>query len=82
VPKICQKYRKISKYIQNYQKPNELKNHLSTEITPYIFRFPLFLCFLHTVEVTGSNPVSPTTFFSTTCVIPLPGKMAGVPKLR
>jgi len=60
VPKICQKYRKISKYFLNYQKPNELKNHLSTEITPYIFRFPLFLCLLHTVEVTGSNPVSPT----------------------
>ena len=33
VPKICQKYRK----------PYELKNQLSTEVTPYNFRFLLFL---------------------------------------
>ena len=30
---------------------------------PYFFRFFLFLCLLHTVEVTGSNPVSPTIPF-------------------
>jgi hypothetical protein len=53
VPKICQEYRK----------PNELKNHRFPEVTPYILRFPFFLCFLHTVEVTGSNPVSPTISF-------------------
>ena len=37
-------------------------------------------CYLHTVEVTGSNPVSPTIFFSITCAIPLTGKTAGVTK--
>jgi hypothetical protein len=41
-----------------------LKNQRFTEVTPYLYRFPFFLCLLYTVEVTGSNPVSPT--------IPLP----------
>jgi hypothetical protein len=45
VPKICQKY----------QKPNKLKNLPSTGATPYIFSFPIFLCLLHMVEVTGLN---------------------------
>ncbi len=53
----------IGEYIEKYQKPNVQKNQLPTEVTPYIFRFPFFLCLLHTVEVTGSNPVSPTICF-------------------
>jgi hypothetical protein len=31
---------------------------------PYFLRFRFFPCFLHTVGVTGSNPVSSTTWFS------------------
>jgi len=57
-----------------------LKIQHSTESTPYIFRFLLFLCFLHTVEVTGSNPVSPTIFFSITCVISEVTKSSGETK--
>gem|GEM_PF-3800271 len=38
-------------------------------------------CYLHTVEVTGSNPVSPIPLLSTTCTIPFPGKTAIMPKI-
>jgi len=38
--------------------------------------------FLHTAEVRGSSPLSPTTFLSTTCTIPRPGKTTVVPKFR
>jgi len=69
VPKICQEYQNICKNIERYRNPRELKIQLSTEVSPYIFLFPLFLCLLHTVEAGGSNPLSPTTLFSTTCVI-------------
>ena len=37
-------------------------------------------CYLHTVEVRGSNPLSPTIFLSTTCAIARPGKTACAPK--
>jgi len=33
---------------------------IDIEEIPYIFRLLFFLCFLHTVEVGGSNPLSPT----------------------
>ncbi len=65
VPKICQKYRNICKNIEIYRNPNDLKNQLLTGVTPYNFCFLFFLCCLHTVEVTGSNPVSLTTFSNT-----------------
>jgi hypothetical protein len=65
-PNCAQNLSEISKDIQIYLKPNDLKNQITTEVNPYIFRFPFILCLLHTVEVTGSNPVSPTTFFSIT----------------
>jgi hypothetical protein len=58
VTKICQENGKIYKNIQKYQKPKCLKNQLSTGVTPYIFCLPFFLCFLHTVEVTGSNLIT------------------------
>jgi len=70
VPKLCPKY---VRNIEIYRKPNGLKNQRFTGITPYIYPFPFFLCLLHTVEVTGSNPVSPTTLFSISCVIPFSG---------
>ena len=42
----------------------------------YFLRITFFGCFLHTVEVTGSNPVSPTTFLSAICAIERPGNEA------
>jgi hypothetical protein len=57
-----------------------LEKRLPTGEILYFLRFLFFPSNLHTVEVTGSNPVSPTILLSTTCVIPIPGKMAGVPK--
>ncbi len=47
-----------------------MKNPLYKEVTSYIFRILFFLCFLHTVEVTGSNPVSLTIPYCTTNGIP------------
>ena len=38
--------------------------------------------YLHTVEVTGSNPVSPIPLLSITCVVFLSGKIAVVPKFE
>ena len=50
------------KYVEKYLKPSNLKNQRFPEVTPYISFLPFFLCLLHTVEVTGSNPVSPIFF--------------------
>ena len=51
------------------------KGHFTGEI-PYSLRFGILRCRLHTVEVRGSNPLSPTTLLSTTCAITRPGKTA------
>jgi len=62
VPKIYQKYQKTSKNIEKNRKRKRLANALFTGEVLYFLRI-LFRCSrLHTVEVTGSNPVSSTTF--------------------
>jgi hypothetical protein len=62
VPKICQNYRKISKYIEEYRKGNGPEKPVPKGEILYFLRFRLDCGLLHTVEVTGSNPVSPTIY--------------------
>ena len=72
-PKARELCPKISKTIERYlnqihRNPEGLeKVDFSGEIL-YFLPFGFFRCFLHTVGVTGSNPVSPTNFFSITQV--------------
>jgi hypothetical protein len=64
VPKNHQEYRNISKDIELHRNAAALEN------TPFAWAFYYFLYlsffrrFLHTGEVRGSSPLSPTTFFS------------------
>ena len=51
-------FKKVSKYL----KLNDQKNQHSTGKIVYFLRFLFFPSNQHTVEVTGSNPVSPTIF--------------------
>jgi hypothetical protein len=66
VSKICQKYQKISKDIEEYRKGNGPEKPVPTGEILYFLRFRFDCGRLHTVEVTGSNPVSPTILFSIT----------------
>ena len=59
VPKVCSKYRRLSKSIKIHRNPGGQKNARSTGEIPYFMRLLFFLCLLHTVEVRGSNPLSP-----------------------
>jgi hypothetical protein len=61
----AQNLSEISKYIEEYRKGNGPEKPVPTGEIVYFLRFRLDCGRLHTVEVTGSNPVSPTTFFST-----------------
>jgi hypothetical protein len=62
-PRCDQKYRELSKNIEIHQSPEILeKGYFRGEIT-YFLRAGFFLRFLHTGEVRGSNPVSPTDLF-------------------
>jgi len=71
VPKLCpksvrniQKFAKISKNLQT----GKACNYLILEDLPFFLAGSLFPQCLHTVEVAGSNPASPTILLSTTCV--------------
>jgi len=62
-PKCAQKYRKLSKKIEIHRKPEGLEKGRFTGEIPYFLRFRCSRGFLHTVEVAGSNPASPTNLF-------------------
>ena len=64
VPKIYQKHLNISKDIELYRNPKGLKSERIFWEFNYFLHFSFFRRFLHTVEVRGSSPLSPT--------IPLP----------
>jgi hypothetical protein len=50
VPKICQEYRNVSKYIEIHRNPGVLKNrYIATDIH-YFLRISIFRRFLHTVK--------------------------------
>ncbi len=57
---------KISKTIEIHRNPEGLEKGRFTGENPYFLRVRFFRCRLHTVEVTGSNPVSPILLLSTT----------------
>ena len=57
MPKICQKYRKPS---EEYRKRKQAEKPVPTGEIVYFLRFRFERGRLHTEEVTGSNPVSPT----------------------
>jgi hypothetical protein len=69
VPKICRKYQNVSNNIEIHRNLGAPKNRLIVWEYHYFLCLSFFRCFLHTVEVTGSNPVSPTTLLSTTSTI-------------
>jgi len=60
VPKICQKNQNVSKDIEVHRNPGALENaHFTRDIHYYLY-FSFLRGFLHTVEVRGSSPLSPT----------------------
>jgi hypothetical protein len=59
VPKIYQKYQKISKDSEEYRKRGSLEKPVPTGEVHHFLRITFLACLLHTVEVTGSNPASP-----------------------
>jgi len=59
-PKNIENYRKPSKNIERDRKRKSFKKSLFTGEIHYFLRFRFDCGRLHTVEVTGSNPVSPT----------------------
>ena len=63
VPNIWQKYRKISKDIEEYRKAKGPEKPIAIGELLYFLRLTFFRCLLHTLEVTGSNPVSPTDLY-------------------
>jgi hypothetical protein len=65
VSKLCQEYQNISKDFEVHRNPGVFKNAYFTENFYYYLRVTFFRRFLHTVEVRGSSPLSPTTFLST-----------------
>ena len=71
---------KIHQNIEKYRNPEGLEFSGFTGEILYFLRFFLFLPDLHTVEVAGSNPASPTISFSTTCMISGASKRASQPK--
>jgi hypothetical protein len=56
----------VPKNIKKYRNPKSLVFLCFTEEILYFLCFLFFPSNIHTVEITGSNPVLPTTFFSTT----------------
>jgi hypothetical protein len=61
VPKICQRYQNISKDIELYRNKSHPNNGLISMDLHYFLYVIIFRRFLHTVEVRGSSPLSPTT---------------------
>jgi hypothetical protein len=62
-PKCAPKYRKLSRRINIHQNREGLEKAVATGEIPYFLRVRCERGFLHTVEVRGSNPLSPTIFF-------------------
>ena len=63
-PFYAQKYRKRSKRIKKDRKPKIAIIRSLRKVSPYFSDSRFRLSFLHTVGVTGSNPVSPTDLSS------------------
>jgi len=64
VPKISQEYQNVSNNIELHRNSSCSNNGpISTEIH-YFLHFIYFRRFLHTVEVRGSSPLSPTIPFN------------------
>jgi hypothetical protein len=63
VPKICQKYQKISKYIEEYRKGNGREKPAPTGEIVYFLRFRFECGRLHTVEVTERESCIAHHFF-------------------
>ncbi len=70
MPKIFQKYQKIPKYIEEYRKGKALEKPVPTGEIVYFLRFRFDCGRLHTEEVTGSNPVSPTIRLNAFSLLP------------
>jgi len=68
-PNCAQNLSEISKYTEEYRKENALEKQLPTGKMLYFLRFLFFPSNLHTVEVTGSNPVSPIISFKETLTL-------------
>jgi hypothetical protein len=64
VPKICQEYRNLSKDIELFRNPKDPKNVRISWKCIYSLHLSFFRRFLHTVEVRGSSPLSPTILFN------------------
>jgi hypothetical protein len=60
VPKICQEYQNVSKDIEIHRNPGVFENAHFTQNIHYYLQLSFFRRFLHTVEVRGSSPLSPT----------------------
>ena len=60
VPKISQEYQNVSKDIELYRNLGAPKDVRFTTYVLCYLRFPFFRRFLHTGEVRGSSPLSPT----------------------
>ena len=60
VPKKYQKYRNESNNIEIYRTLNRLEKPLIILYFHYFLRLAFLRCFLNTVEVRGSSPLSPT----------------------
>jgi hypothetical protein len=54
----------VSKDIELHRNPTDLKNGRFSEIIYYFLHFIFFRRLLHTVEVRGSSPLSPTILFN------------------
>jgi len=72
---------KISKTIEIHRNPEGLEKGRFTGENPYFLRVRFFRCRLHTVEVIGSNLVSPIPLLSTTWAAERAGKMAVVSRI-
>ena len=66
VSKNHQEYQNVSKDIELYRNPECPKNGLCSGEFIYFLYFRFFPRFLHTVEVKGSSPLSPTLAFAKT----------------
>jgi hypothetical protein len=58
-PKNIARNRKIDQILERYRNPEGPENPSFTKEIVCFLRLVFFLSNLHTVEVTGSNPVSP-----------------------
>jgi hypothetical protein len=64
VSKRCQEHQSVSKDIELYRNPRALENARFTGEFIYYLDFMFFRRYLHTGEVRGSSPLSPTIFFN------------------